>query len=305
MCCATAVVMESAPRWHALAGTVTCLFGCIDSNGLRVDGVIAINGVGGTAGNPAIGVGGSSSSSPTDTGGTVVASSTGAGGVRTSTEPPSVAPDPACGMACFGPDASTIAYWAFDTVEKGQVQDLSGNGFDATVHGSSNLLPATCGSAISLSGNYLDVEGWSKLVGYSTVAYDVLFRIHGMSNDGTAGGDMLSELVNDSYWYPIGGAVVRVRNRVCQFAVASTSGWQHLTDVVPVTIDEWHHVAAAFDQTTKTMTLQLDCNAPVRMTYSGTFLTSFVSRLRIGACIVDPPSRFVNGEIDAIRIRGW
>jgi hypothetical protein len=142
-------------------------------------------------------------------------------------------------------------------------------------------------------------------VGFSTVTYDVIFRIHGMRNDGTAGSDMLSELVNDSYWYPIGGAVVRVRNKVSQFAIASTSGWQHLTDVVPVSFDEWHHVSASFDQQTNTMTLQLDCNAPVRMTYSGTFVPSYVPRLRIGACIVDPPSRFVNGEIDAILIRGW
>jgi hypothetical protein len=212
-----------------------------------------------------------------------------------------------CGMACFSTDANTIVHWTFDGIENGLVPDQSSNGFNATPFGAPAFAAATCGNAISLSGSgqYLDAYNWNRLVGYTKVTYDVLFKINSMRDDGTASGDMLSELVNDSHWYPIGGAVVRVRNSVCQFAIASTSGWQHLTDVVPVSFGEWHHVAASFDQTTKTMTLQLDCNAPVGMTYGGTFVPSYVSYIRIGSCVVDPPSRFVNGAIDAIIIKGW
>jgi len=211
------------------------------------------------------------------------------------------------GPQCFSSDSNTIAHWTFDRIENGVVPDQSGNGFAATPFGAPELVPATCGNAVVLSGRgqYLDVQDWGRLIGYSIVAYDVLFKINGLRDDGTASGDAISELVNDSHWYPIGGAVVRVRNGTCQFAIASTTGWQLLTDVVPVSLQEWHRVAASFDTTMNAMTLQLDDHPPVRMTYSGTFVPSYVSNIRIGACVVDPPSRFVNGAIDEILIRGW
>jgi hypothetical protein len=211
------------------------------------------------------------------------------------------------GPPCFPSDVNTIGHWTFDRIENGLVPNQGGNSLAAIPFGGPDLMPGTCGNAMALSGRgqYLDVQGWGRLSGYSIVTYDVLFKINSQRDDGTASGDMLSELVNDSYWYPIGGAVVRVRNGVCQFAIASTTGWQLLTDVVPVSLGQWHHVAASFDTMMNAMTLQLDDHPPVRMTYSGAFVPSHVSTMRIGACVVDPPSRFVNGAIDEILIRGW
>jgi hypothetical protein len=287
--------MKAMSRRYALIGAVLWGFGCEGMGGLESGRVLGPSGTGGVSGDQ-----------PTGTGSFAAPSVSGAGGVTVGSSPAPGAGQ-SCDMTCFTSDANTIAHWTFDTIENGVVPDQSGNGFDATPFGAPTLTDATCGNAMSLSGNgqYLDVQRWNRLIGYSRVRYDVLFKINSMRNDGTAGSDMLSELINDSHWYPIGGAVVRVRNNVCQFAIASTSGWQHLTDVVPVSLGEWHHVSASFDTTTSTMTLQLDCNAPVSMTYSGTFVPSYVSYIRIASCVVDPPSRFVNGAIDDIIIRGW
>jgi hypothetical protein len=212
-----------------------------------------------------------------------------------------------CGMGCFTTDANTIAHWTFDGASNGVVADQGVNGFNATVFGTPTFSTAACGNAINLSGSgqYLDAFNWNRFAGYKKVTIDVMFKIYSMRDDGTASGDMISELVNDHYWYPIGGVTLRVRNTVCQFAIGSTSGWQHLTDVTPVSFGEWHHASASFDVTTKTMTLQLDCSAPVSMIYSGEFVTTQASYLRIGSCVVNPPSRFVNGAIDAVIIKGW
>ncbi len=259
-----------------------------------------------------IGKGGDVGQKASDTAKGATSASISEGTLAAATEGPSAipvtpGPGPSDGPRCFSPDTGTIAHWTFDSIENGLVPDRSGNGLTATPFGAPELMPATCGNAVVLSGRgqYLDVQGWGRLIGYSIVTYDVLFKINSQRDDGTASGDAISELVNDSYWYPIGGAVVRVRNGVCQFAIASTNGWQHLTDVVPVSLNQWHHVAASFDTTMNAMTLQLDDHPPVRMTYSGTFVPSHVTTIRIGACVVDPPSRFVNGAIDEILIRGW
>lgn len=293
--------MKAALFRHSPIGVAICLLACQPTNGLVSDDNFGNGGQGGRSGVAA-----------SDAAGAATSLSNGAEPAGSVTEGASAVPaglvaGPSAGPTCFSSDANTIAHWTFDRIENSLVPNQGGNSLAAMPFGAPDLVPGTCGNAVALSGRgqYLDVQGWGRLIGYSIVTYDVLFKINSQRDDGTASGDMISELVNDSHWYPIGGAVVRVRNGVCQFAIASTTGWQHLTDVVPVSPQQWHHVAASFDTVMNAMTLQLDDHPPVRMTYSGTFVPSHVSTIRIGACVVDPPSRFVNGAIDEILIRGW
>jgi hypothetical protein len=285
----------------ALVGTALCALGCMEAGGLQAGSPLGTSASGGASGSPL-----------TSTGGLSAPTNSGAGGVAGSPPASSAVPDApvegsSCGPTCLASDANTIAHWTFDSINNGTVPDQSGNGFNGTIFGGPALTNASCGSAIALSGSgqYLDVQNWNRLIGYSKVTYDVLFKINSLRDDGTAGGDMVAELINDSHWYPIGGTVVRVRNRVLQLAIATTTGWQYVTDVVPVSFGEWHHVFASFDTRTSTMSVQLDCHVPVSTTYSGTFVPSYVDYTRIGSCVVDPPSRFLDGAIDAILVRGW
>lgn len=293
--------MRAALFRSSLTAVATCLLACQQTNGLVSEDNLAKGGPGDLSGevasDPVV-----AATRPSKAAEPVIPATEGI-----STIPAGPVPGPSDGPPCFPADANTIAHWTFDRIENGLVSNQGGNSLAAIPFGAPELMPGTCGNAVVLSGRgqYLDVQGWGRLIGYSIVTYDVIFKINSQRDDGTASGDMISELVNDSYWYPIGGAVVRVRNGVCQFAIASTTGWQHLTDVVPVSPQQWHHVAASFDTVMNAMTLQLDDHPPVRMTYSGTFVPSHVSTMRIGACVVDPPSRFVNGAIDEILIRGW
>lgn len=290
--------MRAAFVRTSLAGVASCLLACQPTNGLVSEDKVAKGGPGELSGDVAsdAAVGVTNSSKPAES---AVPAIEGASSAPTGAQ--------SDGPPCFPSDVNTIAHWTFDRIENGVVPNQSGNSLAAIPFGAPELMPGSCGNAVALSGRgqYLDVQGWGRLLGYSIVTYDVVFKINGQRDDGTASGDKISELVNDSYWYPIGGAVVRVRNGVCQFAIASTTGWQHLTDVVPVSPQQWHRVSASFDTVMNAMTLQLDDHPPVRMSYSGTFVPSHVSTLRMGACVVDPPSRFVDGAIDEILIRGW
>jgi hypothetical protein len=64
-------------------------------------------------------------------------------------------------------------------------------------------------------------------------------------------------------------------------------------------------VAASFDDVNKVMTIQLDCNPAKSVPYTGAFIPSSLGFIRIASCSVNPPSRFVNGAIDAVIIKGW
>src|SRR5512137_344497 len=141
-CRAAGVIMGSTIRWCAWVGTVMmCLAGCIDGAGLEVLGP---SGAGETPGSqPGTGgttVAGTGGTTVAGTGGATVPRTTGAGGSQVPTVIEPATPGPSCGLTCFAPDAKTIAHWTFDTVEKGQVADVSGNGFGATLHGSSELV---------------------------------------------------------------------------------------------------------------------------------------------------------------------
>jgi hypothetical protein len=197
-----------------------------------------------------------------------------------------------------------ILKYTFDNDSNNLIVDKSGQGLNAVVHGSMNFIQTPEGKGLQFTGSqYIQAGNWNGLPSYSDIKIEIDFKFVSQYNDGTASGDVLSELINDSYWYPTRGFVLRIRNSKPQFAIGTSGSWIYDTDTTTIKPNVWYHIVAIIDKQSKSISIQTNSGKVFTQSFAGTtYNTSDIGYLRIGACSVDPASRFFNGTIDNISI---
>ncbi|MDQ0614011.1 hypothetical protein QF046_001652 [Microbacterium sp. W4I4] len=158
------------------------------------------------------------------------------------------APEPECAGTDDGAMPNPVGEWHFDAVNNGLVEDASGAGNDAALHGGASIVPrGIAGGALSLDGvdGFAEIADTPELDGFPEFTLSVWANLNGVP------GANVTPLGKEDSVGAGGGARFLVLPTGAGHFVAATSGspWYSAIAVFsqPLTPGAWKHLVAVYD----------------------------------------------------------
>ena len=188
-------------------------------------------------------------------------------------------------------DGRLVAHWKMDDGSGNIITDSEENGLDASLRntGESVWIPGVFGDAIFLNGSNQDavIESAGALGTLSSITITAYLKIS--SDVGWA----WIATHGDNY-----GFYITDEGKV-RFYFYDGSDWPGVNGNANVGDNQWHHVAATFNQSSGMISIYIDGNLDKSEQVSGSISYNIGSQFTIGSMM---GGRFLKGSIDDLRI---